>query len=76
MKLLRVNSMDELHQLTNGMRKEREEMISTVTYLMWHMRGGLSREDAWMLSVQERNIMKKQIDERIKMTKESKMPLI
>jgi hypothetical protein len=40
------------------------------------MRGSLSREEAWTLSPQERADVWVLVEDRMKMTKESKMPLI
>jgi hypothetical protein len=40
------------------------------------MRGGISREDYWCLSLAERRDILKFINERIKLVQETKMPLI
>jgi len=43
---------------------------------MWYMRGSLTREDAWTLSSVERQDIWDMVEERIKIVKETKLPLI
>lgn len=43
---------------------------------MWHLRGSLSRSEAWALSPIERKEMAEYIEERIEIVKETKLPLI
>lgn len=44
--------------------------------LMWHMRGGLTREEAWRLSPDERKSMLKQIEERIKQVEKTGLAVL
>ncbi len=44
--------------------------------IMHGMRGSLSREAAWELSPKERKSMLRQIEERVKMTEKTGLPLI
>ncbi len=43
---------------------------------MWYMRGSLSRDDAWKLSLDERKAMYAFIDERIKLVEKTKLPIL
>jgi len=43
---------------------------------MWHMRGSLSREEAWGLSPEERKAILKQIDDRVKQVEKTGIALI
>jgi len=43
---------------------------------MWYMRGSLSREEAWTLSIEERKDIMEMVNERMKIVKETKIPLI
>ena len=44
--------------------------------IMWNMRGSISREEAWVMSNEERKGILKQIDERMKMVEKSGLALI
>jgi hypothetical protein len=43
---------------------------------MWHMRGSLSRDEAWTLSPQERIDIQKFIEERLKIVEKTRLALI
>jgi hypothetical protein len=43
---------------------------------MWYMRGSLTREEAWTLSVEERKEIMKLVDERIKLVEKTGLPLL
>jgi hypothetical protein len=51
-------------------------MRQQMTSIMWHMRGGISREEAWTLSPIERKDMMKLIDEHVKLVEKTKLPLM
>ena len=58
------------------MAKEQRDMRRSIFNLMWHMRGSLSREEAWMLSPAERDDIRHLIDERMKIVEKTHLPLI
>jgi hypothetical protein len=58
------------------MKREQLELEDLVISVMWHMRGSLSREEAWTLSPQERIRYLKFIQERLKIVEKTKLPLI
>jgi hypothetical protein len=58
------------------MSVEQEQMRQLTTTLMWHMRGSLSREEAWTLSRHERQDIIKSIEERKKLTEKTGIALM
>ena len=44
--------------------------------IMWHMRGSISREEAWHLSPDERKNLLKQIEDRIKQVEKTGLAVI
>lgn len=44
--------------------------------IMWHMRGSLSRQEAWTLSIEERKDIMKLIEEHREMTEKSGLALL
>lgn len=44
--------------------------------IMWHMRGSLSREEAWTLSPAERTDVLKSIEDRKELTEKTGLPLL
>jgi hypothetical protein len=55
---------------------EQKEFRRRIVDIMWHMRGSLSREEAWMLSPAERGDVYKMIDERMKIVEKTNLPLL
>lgn len=68
--------MEAIHSVLGEMRRDQQELRSHITSIMWHMRGSLSREEAWTLSYEERKDVLKFIDERLKIVEKTRMPLI
>ena len=56
------------------MEKQSKAIKEEALRLSWHMRGGLSYNDALMLSNNERMIINKIIEGNMKTTKETKLP--
>ena len=75
-KLLTLTTVEEIRSLVSAMQNDRESLMSNIHYIMWNMRGSLSRDDAWTLSAQERKMHMKEIEERMKMTGKAQMPLL
>jgi len=57
-------------------RREQKDLRTLITSIMWHMRGSISREEAWTLSHEERRDILKLIDERVKLVEKTGLPLI
>jgi hypothetical protein len=47
------------------MAKERKELMGLIHEILWHLRGGVSREEAWTLSPDERTSMLEDIKKRV-----------
>jgi hypothetical protein len=58
------------------MAKERKELMDLIHEIMWHMRGGLNRDDAWCLSPDERNSILEDIKKRVENVEKTQMPLL
>jgi hypothetical protein len=58
------------------MANEQKLMRKLITTIMWHMRGALSREEAWTLSPDERQDIMKSIEERKEITEKTGIALM
>jgi hypothetical protein len=58
------------------MTGEQREIERSILNIMWHMRGSLSREEAWTLSPREQNEIRKYIAERLKIVEKTNLPLL
>ena len=65
---------DAIVELLDSYDKESKALKEEVLRLCWWMRGGLTYEEAYMLSPQEREIIGKIIDSNMETTKKSGMP--
>lgn len=75
-KLLTCRTFESVQELISEYKMEQRTFIRHIIFILWHMRGGLSREEAWSLSPFERADIMKFIDERMKLVETTKMPLI
>jgi hypothetical protein len=66
----------EINGFLRSMQTDQEELRQLVTRMMWHMRGGLSRQEAWTLSPDERKDIIKLIEEHRELTEKTGMPLL
>jgi hypothetical protein len=67
---------DEIRTLIDKFDSEVNKIRSEAMQFAWFMRGGLSYEDAMLLSLNERMIVGKLIKDNIETTKKSGMPFI
>lgn len=58
------------------MKQEQDTMHHTVVRIMWHMRGSLSREEAWSLCPDERTKIMKLIEEHRELTEKTGLALL
>lgn len=65
-----------MYAYLNEMADEQEQLRTLVTTLMWHMRGSVSREEAWTLSPTERQDIIKSIGERKETTEKTGLALM
>lgn len=65
---------DQIVGLIEGYEKESKALRDEAIRISWYMRGGISYDDAMMLTIQERDIVGKLIKENLDVTKKSGMP--
>lgn len=59
-----------------ALNKESKDLRKLVHNIMWHMRGSVSREEAWTLSQVERADIMELIEERVKTVEKTGLPLL
>lgn len=67
---------EEVQGLISGYEAGQKHMREHITSIVWHMRGGYTREEAWRLSPTERKDIMSFIEERIKLVEKTGLPLI
>lgn len=75
-RLIRITDNDELAEMMREMRQDQNDLSRIIARIMWHMRGSLSREEAWTLSAEERNDILKLIEEHRELTEKTGLPLM
>jgi len=75
MKLLQANH-EEINEILNELRKERENIINNIVEICFFMRGSINWNDAWDLSLISIKAIKKRIEQNIEITKNSGIPII
>lgn len=73
---MNIHSQQELADFLAAYREDQQSLRTEITNILWHMRGSISREEAWTLSIKERKDIIKLINERIKIVQETKLPLL
>lgn len=58
------------------MYKEQKELRGVIHEIMWYLRGGCTREEAWCLSHQERIELVEDIKKRIENVEKSGLPIL
>lgn len=66
----------DIAELLDEMQADQKDMRMITAQIMWHMRGSLSRQEAWTLSVEERKDIVKLIEEHKEMTEKSGLALL
>jgi hypothetical protein len=56
------------------LEQECKQFKLDLTKLCWHMRGGLTYEEAYYLGHEEREIIGKMVEENFEITKKTQMP--
>jgi ABC-type antimicrobial peptide transport system permease subunit len=67
-------SNEEIVELLARYDKDSKAIREEILRICWHMRGGISYDDGFMLSDQDRKIISKIIDENIETTKKTGLP--
>ena len=74
--LLRLTTEEHIRRFLDKYEAGQKAMRTQIVEIMWYMRGSLGREDAWRLSPIERMEIMEMVQERIKLVKETKLPLL
>ena len=67
-------SSDQIVKLVEGMEKETNDIRQEALKMAWHMRGGLSYDQALQLSTAERKIITGMIKDNMETTKKTGLP--
>lgn len=67
-------SNDEIVDLLEKMEKQSKAFRDDTIRICWYMRGGISYEDAMMLSHVDRELIGKLIKENLETTQKTRMP--
>jgi hypothetical protein len=67
-------SRDEIVDLIEQMESQVKSLRSTALKIAWNMRGGVSYEEAILMSSSEREMIIKLINENMEITKKSGLP--
>lgn len=67
-------SNDEIIEFLDSFDKDSKAIKRSLYKLCWYMRGGLSLEEMFCLSPDEREIIVNIINENLEITKETKLP--
>lgn len=65
---------EAIAKIIRDFEKDVKSLRQEALQFAWYMRGGLSYEDALMLSIEERKLIGKLIESNIETTKKSGMP--
>lgn len=76
MKLLAAKTWEEVEKILTGLQKQSKAITKQIIEICWYMRGGITWDEAWRLSPEERKQIFELINENIKRTKESGLPLL
>lgn len=63
-------------EMLHEMQVEQREMRIVIHRIMWHMRGSLSRQEAWSLSIEERKDIVALIEDHKEMTEKTGLALL
>jgi len=74
----RLQQLDSegIQSLLEDMKKQTKQIKRRVYQLCWYMRGGITSDEAWTLSFEDKEIIDSVINENITNTKETGLPLI
>ena len=73
MRLLSM-SIPEILREVDGLEKESKAFKSDLLKLCWYMRGGITVEDVYYMSYEDRQIIGKIVEENLETTKKSGLP--
>lgn len=75
-RLIRLTNGEQIAKFLSRYERDAKAIRDEIVQIMWYSRGSLSREEAWTLSQTERNDWVELADQRMKIVKETKLPLV
>jgi hypothetical protein len=66
--------MDQIDQLSKSMENESKAIKDELFKFCWYMRGGMTISEAYLLSIEDREIIGKIISDNLETTKKSGLP--
>ena len=67
-------SLDEILAEAKKLEKEQEQMKHELLKICWYMRGGVTLEEAYTMSYQERSLVGDIVKDNLEATKKSGLP--
>jgi hypothetical protein len=71
-----MTDSEDINRYFQSMEEEQDDMRMGIFTIMWHMRGSLSREEAWTLCSAERKNILKLIKEHKELTEKTGLALL
>lgn len=75
-RVLDLTRFEDLQALFAEMNQDQRELRRSIHNMMWHLRGSLSREEAWTLSPVERHDLDRLVKERMEIVQKTGLALI
>lgn len=66
--------LEEILRYTDGLDKESKEMKADLFKICWYMRGGVSVDDVFSMSYEERSLIGDIVKENLETSKKTGMP--
>lgn len=67
-------SNQEIGEYINSLEKESKAFTKHLFDLSWHMRGGMTLDEAFQISHSDREVISELIKDRVEVTNETKLP--
>ena len=71
-----ATTVEDVNLIVSELRHDQRELLKHIISTVWHMRGGLSWEEAWRLCPETRSHIDAFITERLKIVERTKLPLL
>lgn len=76
MRLLSTSDPEDIGRIISRYHKETRALEKQIHEICWFMRGGVTRDEAWVLSHYERKSILKLIDDNIERVNKTKLPIL
>jgi hypothetical protein len=75
MRLL-TKTVPEIIEYSNMLDEESKALVKEILRIAWQMRGGVTLDQAYALTYEERTLIGSLIEENMEITKDTKLPFI